>query len=154
MRKLQTLLILAVTLLTTQAHSTDEIIHVPEFVIEVSVSSEASTKLRESGESIKGSIFFDGTGTPLPGIKTAPFREVFLGKYDFELEKEGSVIIKNATISKEAYSRLKDKNYYYLINIYSGRRVFKNNILSGGYADGRLEDLQSGKKIEITCGLL
>jgi hypothetical protein len=133
--------------------ATEEIIKVPVFEIEVTLTNEAREKIQSSGETIKGAIYFDGNGTPLPNIKTAPFRDVFLGKYEFELEKEGVIKISDATVSMEAYSRLDDQNYFYFVNVYSGRRVFKNNVLRGGYADGRFEDLKAGKKIQISCGL-
>jgi hypothetical protein len=154
MRLIQATLLLAFIFFSQTGYGADEKIQVPVFVIEVSLSSEAREKITMSGESIKGSIYFDGDGTPLPDVKTAPLRDVFLGKYEFELEKEGSITINNASISKEAYERLKDKNYHYFVNIYSGRRVFENNILNGGYSDGRLEDLLAGKKIIVFCDLL
>ena len=154
MGKYRILILLIVSIFCMVGCIGEEKVAVPKFVIEVALTEEASEKLKQSGESIKGTIFFDGNGTPLPGVKTAPFRDVFLGKYDFELGKEENITIENASISKEAFSRLKDKNYYYLVNIYSGRRVFKNNILNCGYADGRFQNLKSGKEIKIVCGLL
>lgn len=147
-------LLLAFILFSQTGYTANDKIPVPKFVIAVTLSSEATEKLKISGESIKGTIYFDGDGTPLPDVKTAPFRDVFLGKYEFELEKEGSVTIKNASISKEAYTRLKDKNYHYFVNVYSGRQIFENNILAGGYSDGRLKDLLDGKMIKVSCDLL
>src|SRR6266545_2727589 len=35
----------------------------------------------------------------------------------------------------------------FFINVYSGRRVFKDNVLDGGYADGRASDLNPAKPI-------
>ena len=154
MNKYRTLLVFLIFLLPSMSCVAEEQIKVPIFEIEVTLTSEARQKLLSSGESIKGAIYFDGNGTPLPNVKTAPFRDVFLGNYEFEIEKEGIIRIHDATISKEAYSRLDDENYFYFLNVYSGRRVFKNNVLRGGYADGRFEDLKAGKKIQISCGLL
>jgi hypothetical protein len=153
MPKYPVLMLLAFSLFSQQANSADERIPVPEFVLAISLTNDASRKLEQAGESIKGAIYFDGDGFPVPDTKTAPFREVFLGQYDFELEDAGDLAIKNASISKEAFLRLKNSNYHYFVNVYSGRRVFAENILTCGYADGRLDELAAGKRIEINCDL-
>lgn len=130
-----------------------EQVSVPAFTIRIDLTDAAKKKLKNSGESIKGTVVFDGDGTPLPRIKTAPHRDVYLGSAEFETEKLGTVKIAHATISKEAYSRLSDKNYHFTINVVSGRRTFKNNILTGGYARGRFSDLNNNKALKITCDL-
>jgi hypothetical protein len=148
------IVLLALAPLAQQANSADERIPVPEFVLEISLTDEADRKLEQAGESIKGTIYFDGDGSPLPDTKTAPFRDVFLGQHGFELEKAGTLTIKKASVSREAFSRLKDSNYHYVVNVYSGRRVFARNMLSGCHAYGRVDELKAGKRIEIRCGLL
>ena len=153
MKKYRTLLGFLIFLFPLMSCVAEEQIKVPTFEIEVMLTSEAREKLQSSGKSIKGAIYFDGNGTSLPNVKTAPFRDVILGNYEFELEKEGVIKVSNATISKEAYSRLDDKNYFYFVNVYPGRRVFKSNVLRGGYADGKFEELKAGNKIKINCGL-
>jgi hypothetical protein len=153
MPKFPVLMLLAVSLFAQQADSADERIPVPEFVLEISLTDDASKKLVQAGESIKGAIYFDGDGTPLRGTKTAPFRDVFLGQHDFELENAGDLTIKNASISKEAFLRLNNTNYHYFVNVYSGRRAFAQNILICSFADGRLDELKAGKRIEINCDL-
>ena len=127
---------------------------VPEFELLIELTDSTAKKLKESGETIKASIYFDGDGHALPRVKTAPHRDVFLGHHEVEVNQQGVVHIKDAHISEEAYGRLTDKNYHFFVNVYSGRRVFKNNILDGGYADGRLEDLESAKPIRVSCSLL
>jgi hypothetical protein len=127
---------------------------VPEFSIRVSLSEAAALKLSDAGETIYGTVYFDGDGTPLSNVKTAPHRDVFLGSYEFELPQAGEVRVSDAVVSQEAYGRLSDTNFHFFINAYSGRRSFRNNVLSGGYADGRLSDLDPEKPIEIKCNLL
>ncbi len=130
------------------------IILVPEFKIRVSLSEAAVQKLRDAGETIRGVVYFYGDGTPLPNVKTAPHRDVILGSYEFELREPGELRVSDAVISQEAYGRLSDTNYHFFINVYSGRRAFQDNVLNGGYADGRLGDLDSKTPIEIKCDLL
>ncbi|WP_367872555.1 hypothetical protein [Luteolibacter sp. Populi] len=139
---------------TRLATKQGEQVPVPPFSIAITLDNEAREKLENAGESIKGWIVFDGDGTRLPGEKTAPHREVFLGTHDFELERSGTIRIKDATVSKEAYARLSDRNYHFTINVVSGRRSFGNNVLSGGFAMGKFEDLADGKPVRIYCSLL
>jgi hypothetical protein len=64
-----------------------------------------------------------------------------------------TVRISSASVSKKAFLRLDDANYRFFVNVYSGRRVFPRNILRCAYADGRLDDLQAGRRISIHCDL-
>jgi hypothetical protein len=127
---------------------------VPEFTIHITLTPQAAEKLSNAGETISGTIWFDGDGTSLPNEHNAPFRAIFLGGYEFELRGSGEVRVSDAIIPQEAYGRLSDMNYYFTVNVTSGRRAFKDNILDGGVAFGRLTDLDSKKPIEIKCGLL
>jgi len=136
---------------TAKAWESGEQLAVPAFSITITLDDEARAKLTNAGETIKAAIYFDGDGTPVPGVKTAPHRDVFLGTYEFELNESGTIQIEDATISAEAYSRLSDKDYHYTINVVSGRRSFENNVLDGGYAQGRHSELDAGKPIKITC---
>ena len=127
---------------------------VPQFAIRVALTQAATQKLHDAGETVRGFILFDGDGTALPNEKTAPYRDVILGSYNFELRQPGEIRVSDAVVSKEAYGRLSDTNYHFFVNVCSGRRAFRNNVLNGGYADGRLNDLDLGKPIEIECDLL
>jgi hypothetical protein len=128
--------------------TTNDVMLVPPFVIEIKLSEAAQEKLTNAGETVKGIIYFDGDGSPLPGIKTAPSRDVVLGKYEFELETSGIIRISDATISSEAYARLSNLNYHFTVNVVSGRHVFRKNILNG-YAQGRLTHFKEDHKILI-----
>jgi hypothetical protein len=153
MPKPPTLLMLALPVIAPQGCQAEAPVPVPRFSIEVTLSDAAATSLRQAGELIGGSVYFDGDGTPLPGIKTAPFRDVFLGRYDFALERPQIIVIDDAYLSKEAFLRLEDANYHYVVNVYSGRRAFPENILSCSVADGRFADLRAQQPIRIHCGL-
>jgi hypothetical protein len=129
-------------------------IPVPSFQIRLTLSDAAAKKLRDAGESIKGFVIFDGDGTPKTHEdSTGGGRAVGLGTYWFERTGAGVVSVTNAAISDEAFKRLSDTNYYYTINIFSGRRVFKDNILDGGYAGGHISDAVNAP-LEIKCDLI
>ena len=139
---------------TVDASGEGKQIAVPTFSIAIRLDKAAEDKLRGARETIKGAVYFDGDGTPLPGVKTAPHRDVFLGTHEFEIDKPGTIRIEGATISGQAHSRLSDENYHFTINVFSGRRSFKNNVLDGGIAHGRLRDLVGEKTVQIHCKLL
>jgi hypothetical protein len=125
---------------------------VPAFQISITLSEAAAQKLRDAHETIKGAVYFDGNGHSRPGEYTAPSRPVVLGSYDFEIDQPGVVSVDHATISEEAFKRLTDTDYYYTVNVYSGRRTFKDNVLDGGHAGGHISEATK-KRIEINCDL-
>jgi hypothetical protein len=131
----------------------DTKIPVPPFQIKIMLSDAAAKKLRDAGESIKGAVYFDGDGTRKDHEDTAPFRAVVLGVYNFETTGAGGVSVSNAVISEEAFHRLSDSNYYYTVNVFSGRRAFKNNVLDCGDAEGQISNAVKSP-IEITCDLI
>jgi hypothetical protein len=126
-------------------------ISVPPFDVEVQLTEQARQKLETAGETIIVAIYFDGDGRSRPGEHSAPFRDVFLGSHKVELRHVGKVRITDARISKDAFGRLSDPNYHFFINVYSGRRVFKDNVLNGGYAAGRASDLDPAKPVVVRC---
>jgi hypothetical protein len=83
-------------------------------------------------------VIFDGDGIKMNNENTAPGRDVPLGVYWFEKNSGGVVFITNTTILEEAFRRLTKSDYYFTVNVFSGRHVFKDNILDGGYAAGHI----------------
>jgi hypothetical protein len=126
---------------------------VPSFQIQITLSDRAAKKLRDAHETIKGAVYFDGDGTSRPDEYTAPMRPVVLGSYYFELPEAGTVSVTDATISQAAFKRLTDQDYYYTLNVYSGRRAFKDNVLSGGYSETHISEALK-QPIQVTCDLL
>ena len=126
---------------------------VPRFQIRITLSEAAAKKLRDAHESIKGWVAFDGDGHSRPGEYTAPMRSVVLGFYEFEIDRPGVVSVDHATVSEEAFKRLTDTDYYYTINVSSGRHAFKDNVLDGGYAEGHINEATKNP-ITISCDLL
>jgi hypothetical protein len=125
-------------------------LRVPTFTIRIALSDPATKKLRDAGESIKGLITFDGDGIPREGEHTAPMRPVVLGCYQFEISEAGDVSIANAYISAEASKRLTDPDYYVTINVFSGRRAFKDNVLKDGFAVMHISQATKAP-IQISC---
>jgi hypothetical protein len=128
-------------------------IRVPTFTIRISLSEAAAKRLTDAGETIKGLISFDGDGIPRKDEYTAPNRPIVLGCYQFEITKPGEISITNAYISVEESKRLTDPDYYVGVSIFSGRRAFKDNVLSNGFAEMHISQTATGP-VQITCDLL
>lgn len=128
-------------------------IRVPAFTIRISLSEEAAKRLQDTGETIKGLLDFDGDGIPKDDEYTAPMRPIVLGCYQFEVQKPGEVLISNAYISAEQSKRLTNPDYYVAINIFSGRRAFKDNVLNNGFAEMHISHVAK-EPVQITCDLL
>lgn len=100
-----------------------------DFNIEVKLSKAASSKLTELNETIKLIAFFDGDGEKIKGQDTTPFRDVYLGKMEVEIKEGEKAKITNVWFSQSDYSRLYSPNYYVTLNVVSGRRAHKDNLL-------------------------
>ena len=128
-------------------------IRVPAFTIRISLSEEADKRLQDAGETIKGLVDFDGDGIPKKDEYTAPMRPIVLGCYQFEIQKPGEVLISKAYISAEQAKRLTNPDYYLTINIFSGRRAFKDNVRNNGFAEMHISQVAK-EPVRITCDLL
>ena len=101
-----------------------------DFFVEVILSKAASSKLAELDETIKVIAFFDGDGEKIKGQDSAPFRDVFLGETEVEIKEGEKANITNIWFSQSDYSRLYSPEYYVTVNVVSGRRTHKRNLLS------------------------
>jgi hypothetical protein len=132
-------------------------IPVPPFQIKVALTDAAAKKLRDTGESIKGDVIFEGDGLSQRWyeiVSAQGFHPVGLGVYNFETMEAGIIFITNAVIREKSFQRLTDTNYFCAVNASSGRRVFSNNIIIlRGYPEVRISDAVKAP-IEITCDLI
>jgi hypothetical protein len=130
----------------------DTKIPVPPFKFKITLTEAAAKKLRDARETIKGVIVFQGDGIPKDGIGTSG-DWICLGSYYFETTQAGVVTVSNAVISAEGFKCLTDTNYYVSIDVLSGRRAFKDNILDGG-SDGTQIGEIADIPIELKCDLI
>ena len=124
-----------------------------DFDVEVKLSKAASAKLTELNETIKVIAFFDGDGEKIKGQNTAPFRDVFLGKKEVEIKEGEKANISNIWFSQSDYSRLNSPNYYVTLNVVSGRRAHKNNLL---WCDVPIETIDhiASRVTAVNCKLI
>jgi len=123
---------------------------VPTFQIRITLSEDAATELSDAEESIHGVVYFGGTRAGTDARDPSSWVE--LGSYQFETMEAGIISVSDAVISEGAFQQLKDPNYIYTIYVFSGGRVFKRNVLGGGYMTGLIGEAVKAP-IEISCNL-
>lgn len=68
------------------AKLTGNTVEVPSFAIAVKLSDPAEKRLRSIGETVRVIAYFDGDALPGQGKDNAPFRDVYLGSDEKEVE--------------------------------------------------------------------
>ncbi|WP_278551243.1 hypothetical protein [Elizabethkingia bruuniana] len=124
---------------------------IPDFKVEVNLSDLAVNQLQRNKESIIISLFFYGDVANEATLSEDLKKEIGpnglkLGVFDIEkrkLAKSNEFDIHNIIIPKKLYNALYNKNIRLNINVFSGRRVFKDNILDMESFDSNLSDITS-----------
>lgn len=124
---------------------------VPEFKLEVNLSDEAVKSLQKNKESIIASLFFYGDiadENSLPEDVKKQLGPNGLKLLATEIEKiditrSNEFQITNLSFPKKLYDALSNKEIYVNINVFSGRRAFKDNILDMEFYDSKLNDIIS-----------
>ncbi|OPB91366.1 hypothetical protein [Elizabethkingia ursingii] len=136
---------------------------IPNFKIVVNLSDAAVKKLQSRKESIIASLFFYGNiadeKTLPPDIKKeiGP-NGVKLGDFNIEdkdVHQSNEIEVKNISVPKKLYDFIIDKKIFLNINIFSGRRAFKDNVLDMEFFDSELNEITSkGNVINLNGRLI
>lgn len=124
---------------------------IPDFKLEVNLSDEAVKSLQKNKESIIASLFFYGDiadENSLPEDVKKQLGPNGLKLLATEIEKiditqSNEFQITNLSFPKKLYDALSNKEIYVNINVFSGRRAFKDNILDMEFYDSKLNDIMS-----------
>ena len=100
---------------------------IPAFEIQVDLSEKAEKKLKDKKESVIVAAYF--SGTPKDSTKYMEDGEYAIADHKIELTDSRIAKFQGVKISKKMYESLYDPNIELLINVYSGRRSYKDNIL-------------------------
>lgn len=106
-----------------------EKIEVPWFEVEVDLSDNAQRVLRERGETIIVAVCFSGVPRPDSRYKPSPEGDISLGQARIEFSEEGIARFERLTVPKKKVDALVNPDYEVLVNVFSGRRSDKNNLL-------------------------
>jgi hypothetical protein len=137
----------------TTRDANDKAILVPEFSIAVKLSETARKKLQAMHETVLVIAYFDGD--PLPGKEkdNSPMRDVVLGNDEKLADANNVATFSDTKISQSNWNDLSNKDYFVTINVVSGRRSSKNNLLDCTDPEDRVSAF-AGKSTLVSCGLI
>jgi hypothetical protein len=130
----------------------------PGFTVEVALSEKAYQRLTESKETVVATSFF--TGSPKKGLPLSRYRRFLsrpgplgLGDVDVEGKPGESLVFREIKLNQSAISLIDEQGPQLLVNVGSGRRAYKDNILACDLYEGSLLSVQ-GRTIPIKCKLI
>ncbi len=124
------------------------------FRVNLALSDAAKRRLLENKESIIVAGYF--TGSPKhDALKkyVDEMGEVGLGNVQAEVAPGENASFKEINLKSDALEQIDEQGPLLLINVYSGRKSSKNNLLDCGIYQGPLKSVQ-GKNIPIACKLI
>ena len=125
------------------------------FSVNVQLSEGAREKLSASNETIIVAGYF--TGHPKEGTEARYLDiksgDVVLGDVQQEVRPGETAVFNQLNLNADAVSRIDSQGPHVLINVFSGRRSSKDNLLDCSYYDGLLESLR-GRTTLIRCQLI
>ncbi|AQW91578.1 hypothetical protein CMU59_02575 [Elizabethkingia anophelis] len=136
---------------------------IPNFKIVVNLSDAAVKKLQSGKESIIASLFFYGNTADEKTLPPAIKKEIGpnglkLGDFkieDKDVHQSNEIEVKNISIPKKLYDFIVDKKIFLNINVFSGRRAFKDNLLDMEFFDSELNEITSkGNVINLNGRLI
>jgi hypothetical protein len=104
-------------------------------------------------ETIAVSATFDGDPLPGQGRYNPPNRDVFLGWEERLVDDNNVATFDHTRVPLADYNRLSDNNYFVTVNVYSARKVTRDNLLDCGVPIDRIEMFR-GKTVVVECRLI
>jgi hypothetical protein len=126
-------------------HTELDSILVPEFEIELKLSEKAEAKINENNETVIVKAMFIGTpkNTTLQDEEYLKFGQLTIGVKEIELSKGRLAKFNNCKISKKDYNSLSNKNFEVNINVYTGRRIFRDNLLNCDFLQEGIDSIKN-----------
>lgn len=125
------------------------------FCVNVQLSEPAREKLTDSKETIIVAGYF--TGHPKKGTEAKYLdiksRDVNLGDVQQEIWPGQTAVFKQLNLDPDALSRIDSQGPHILIDVFSGRKSSKDNLLDCEDYDDQFESLR-GRTILIHCRLI
>ncbi|MBL8906895.1 MAG: hypothetical protein JNM20_09485 [Rhizobiales bacterium] len=136
--------------MTTMCLAAEEVA-LPTYEVVISLSDQAKSKLAASKEMVHVSAMYYGEAEE--GFIGDEMGEIQLGVEDVDLPGEGSVQLGKIKMSKENLAQVVGHKPSVLINVYSSRKVFEDNLLDCGIFQDFVETAAQ-KPIVIACKLI
>jgi hypothetical protein len=126
----------------------------PGFRVDLTFSDKAREKLSEKKETVIVSAMYSGSPTP-KARQSGKYEmgEVGLGDMSVEVMPGQTAKFGNAVLDRDELEQTDKKDPQLLINVYSGRKSSKDNLLTCDLYEGKLAAVQL-KSIPIACSLI
>ena len=133
----------------------EKLVPVPGFQVEVVLSEKAEKLIIDNKESIVVRTLFSGLPLDdnIDDFSWEKYGELHLGWAHVELFDSRIAKFVDVTIPEKKYNQLKDKDYDLQINVFTGRKSSKNNLISVDYYGGKISQV-AGKKIVLKGKLI
>lgn len=125
----------------------------PSFEIAVELSDKAKEKLEKTKETIIVDVLFTGEPKSRAKVELTEDGQYILASSTKEIKPGELATFKNIKISQEMLDNLTDKDFEVAVNVYTGRRVFQNNLISVDGVFGKISEFK-GKKITLEGKLI
>ena len=126
---------------------------IPSFEIEVSLSEKANAKLKADKETIIVSAIFSGIPKDTTSEDYRKTGEFGLGFHNIELVESRIAKFEGIKFSKSLYDSLADKDIQLLINIFSGRKSTRDNLLNCDILQDKMSNIK-GRKFTLKGKLI
>lgn len=126
----------------------------PGFMVDVTLSEKARKSLLNRKETLRAFGYY--SGSPKPGALKKYISDegdIGLGNFDVEFPVGGSGRIAKVMIKRDAFEQTDKKIPMLLVNVVSGRKSSKDNLLDCGISEDKLDKIPNGH-IPISCKLI
>lgn len=133
-------------------------VQIPSFTLDLQASEEVQQLLQNKKEEIILSI--DVYGTPIKNLDYEAEKylddygaNLFIGKFEFKLDKAETLVFEGQTIPQIAFENLKNPNFMVSINVSSSRKSSERNVFDASYLGDEIFNLKN-KTHQITIDIL
>lgn len=126
---------------------------IPSFEIEVSLSPKAEAKLAADKETVIVSATFSGVPKDTTSQDYLNFGDIDFLDSDIELSSSRLAKFENIKFSKSLYDSLADKDIHLSIDVFSGRRSTKDNLIDCSGIQDKMSNIK-GKRFTVTGKLI
>lgn len=126
-------------------------VKLPRYKVEVLLSTKAAQKLKSSGETVRVAASYFGTAKP--GVVGDEADQIQMGREEADIQGSGSVRLGKVAIETTDLRKIIEKEPQVLINVYTGRKVFPDNLLDCGIFQNGIS-IAARRTIRISCKLI
>ena len=139
----------------TLAKAESDSIVMPSFTIELQLSEEVLAKTYENGETIivLADFLGDPIDTTIDDYDYQSMGKLPIGSEKIELSNGTSAAFHQVKFAQSTLDQLKSQDIEVSINIYTGRKTVKTNLISCGYIQKKISELNKEKQV-ISCELI